>query len=53
VRYFPSLQTLEVTVDNVHRIMSSQADLKAACETIEAYQNELDAGRESACLPLP
>jgi hypothetical protein len=40
-------QTLEVTVDNVHRIMASQADLKAACETIEAYQNELDAGSDT------
>jgi hypothetical protein len=29
-------------VDNVHRIMASQSDLKAACETIEAYQAELD-----------
>jgi hypothetical protein len=35
-------QALEDTVDNVHRIMASQSDLKAACETIEAYQAELD-----------
>lgn len=27
----------------MHRIMASQSDLKAACETIEAYQAELDA----------
>ncbi len=30
-------------MDNVHRIMSSQSDLKQACDTIEAYQAELDA----------
>jgi len=36
-------QALEDTVDNVHRIMSSQGDLKQACDTIEAYQAELDA----------
>lgn len=35
-------QTLEDTVDSVHRIMASQGDLKSACETIEAYQSELD-----------
>lgn len=29
-------------MDNVHRIMASQGDLKTACDTIEAYQNELD-----------
>ena len=29
-------------MDNVHRIMASQSDLKAACETIEAYQSELE-----------
>lgn len=39
---FP-FQALEDTVDNVHRIMSSQGDLKQACDTIEAYQAELDA----------
>jgi len=36
-------KALEDTVDNVHRIMSSQSDLKQACDTIEAYQAELDA----------
>ncbi len=30
-------------MDNVHRIMASQGDLKLACESIEAYQNDLDA----------
>ena len=45
-------QVLEDTVDNVHRIMASQADLKAACETIEAYQNELDADLSSLAANL-
>lgn len=33
---------LETMVDDVHRIMSAQADLKASCDTIEAYQAELE-----------
>ncbi|KAJ1438193.1 hypothetical protein B484DRAFT_392444 [Ochromonadaceae sp. CCMP2298] len=40
-------RTLEQAVDNVHRIMAGQADLKAACETIEAYQSELDRDLQS------
>jgi hypothetical protein len=36
-------QTLEETVDNVHRLLSCQGDLKSACDTIEAYQDELEA----------
>lgn len=35
-------KTLEETVDNVHRIMASQSDLKAACESVETYQNEME-----------
>jgi hypothetical protein len=34
---------LEETVDNVHRLLSCQGDLKSACDTIEAYQDELEA----------
>lgn len=41
------MKTLEATVDNVHRIMAHQSELKTACDTIEAYQNELDADIES------
>lgn len=33
---------LETMVDDVHRIMSAQADLKTSCDTIEAYQAELE-----------
>lgn len=33
---------LETMVDDVHRIMSAQADLKTSCDTIEAYQSELE-----------
>lgn len=33
---------LETMVDDVHRIMSAQADLKTSCDTIEAYQVELE-----------
>jgi len=33
---------LETMVDDVHRIMSAQTDLKTSCDTIEAYQMELE-----------
>lgn len=33
---------LETMVDDVHRIMSAQTDLKTSCDTIEAYQAELE-----------
>lgn len=36
-------KTLENVVENVHRIMASHSDLKQACETIEAYQVDLEA----------
>lgn len=36
----------------MHRIMASQNDLRVACESIEAYQSDLDADlvNLSACL---
>lgn len=36
-------KTLEVAVENVHRIMATHSDLKQACESIEAYQSDLEA----------
>eukprot|EP01039_Chlorochromonas_danica_P004865 gene4865-5333_t len=36
-------KTLENVVENVHRIMATHSDLKQACETIEAYQVDLEA----------
>jgi nuclear pore complex protein Nup62 len=33
---------LEDIVDNVHRVMAGQNDLRTACESIEAYQSDLE-----------
>lgn len=40
-------KTLESVVDDVHRIMSTHADLKQACDSIESYQNDLEADLQS------
>jgi membrane-associated HD superfamily phosphohydrolase len=38
---------LESVVDNVHKIMISQSDLKSACESVEAFQQNLEADLEN------
>ncbi|RYG58483.1 hypothetical protein EON64_21275, partial [archaeon] len=40
-------KTLESVVDNVYRIVATQSDLKQACESIEAYQSDLEADLSS------
>lgn len=34
-------------MDNVHKIMISQSDLKSACESVEAFQQNLEADLEN------
>jgi hypothetical protein len=38
---------LESVVDNVHKIMINQNDLKSACDSIEVFQQNLESDLEN------